>query len=256
MGQSQADYLEEFIQKRLQYADRTIRSDILSERCMDCAELPAWRCEDCLGRPQWCRQCCLGRHRLNPFHRVHAWYGKCWTPASLSGVGVVVHLGAGEMESCRCGRPHPRKNMTLVDTSGVHELPVSYCPEADGGDSLDLQLLDAGFMPASFTSPDTAFTFPVIRAFLLENVECNTSATQFFLKLRRITKPDFPHKVADRRRELERAARCFYNMEQWKEKGFMHKGGIPGVGDLVDFCPACPQPDVNLPDDWKEDPER
>lgn len=27
----------------------------------------------------------------------------------------------------------------------------------------------------------------------------------------------------------------------------------PGVGDLAIFCPSCPQPGVNLPDNWKDD---
>lgn len=27
-------------------------------------------------------------------------------------------------------------------------------------------------------------------------------------------------------------------------------------GDLAIFCPACPQPDINLPKDWDQDPKR
>jgi hypothetical protein len=30
----------------------------------------------------------------------------------------------------------------------------------------------------------------------------------------------------------------------------------PGNGDLALFCPACPQPGVNLPDDWKNEPDQ
>jgi hypothetical protein len=30
----------------------------------------------------------------------------------------------------------------------------------------------------------------------------------------------------------------------------------PGPRELAIFCPACPQPGVNLPDDWKDDPKR
>jgi hypothetical protein len=28
----------------------------------------------------------------------------------------------------------------------------------------------------------------------------------------------------------------------------------PGNGDLAFFCPACPQPGINLPDNWKDSP--
>jgi hypothetical protein len=28
----------------------------------------------------------------------------------------------------------------------------------------------------------------------------------------------------------------------------------PGNGDLAFFCPACPQPGINLPDNWRELP--
>jgi hypothetical protein len=27
-------------------------------------------------------------------------------------------------------------------------------------------------------------------------------------------------------------------------------------GELAIFCPACPQPGINLPDDWRDDPAR
>jgi hypothetical protein len=27
-------------------------------------------------------------------------------------------------------------------------------------------------------------------------------------------------------------------------------------GDLAIFCPACPQPGINLPQGWEKDPER
>lgn len=30
----------------------------------------------------------------------------------------------------------------------------------------------------------------------------------------------------------------------------------PGEGDLAFFCPACPQPGINIEEDWREDPEQ
>lgn len=30
----------------------------------------------------------------------------------------------------------------------------------------------------------------------------------------------------------------------------------PQTGKLASFCPACPQPGINLPEDWKDEPNR
>ena len=32
--------------------------------------------------------------------------------------------------------------------------------------------------------------------------------------------------------------------------------GTAPPGQLPNFCPACPQPDINLPLDWKNNPNR
>jgi hypothetical protein len=41
-----------------------------------------------------------------------------------------------------------------------------------------------------------------------------------------------------------------------KWHGFGHcKAGEPGPGQLALFCPACPQPGINLPDNWVDDPK-
>jgi hypothetical protein len=42
-----------------------------------------------------------------------------------------------------------------------------------------------------------------------------------------------------------------------KRFGFGHdRDRTPGPGDLALFCPACPQPGVNLSDNWEEDPDQ
>ena len=38
------------------------------------------------------------------------------------------------------------------------------------------------------------------------------------------------------------------------QAGYGHTiGGVVEPGALAIFCPACPQPGVNLPDDWEKD---
>ncbi|KAG1843030.1 hypothetical protein F4604DRAFT_1517518, partial [Suillus subluteus] len=49
--------------------------------------------------------------------------------------------------------------------------------------------------PASTSRPRTAFTFDVLDHFLIDALECKTSAMSFFQKLRRLTNNAFPDSV-------------------------------------------------------------
>ena len=112
--------------------------------------------------------------------------------------------------------------------------------------------------------------------FLRDNVECGTAAMNYFSKLRRITSNVFPHLVPvcepskdkvdelnapqDRYRELMRSARIWRLLKLLKWSGTGHLSPAEqlqpqtlqrpdrtdGQGDLVLFCPACPQPGINL----------
>lgn len=82
--------------------------------------------------------------------------------------------------------------MVIVDKSGVHHLPVNWC-ECQGGPKRDMQLLAMGLFPASFKKFHSVFTFAMLDDFLLENLECKTSAYHYMSKLARVTSPEFPH---------------------------------------------------------------
>lgn len=60
----------------------------------------------------------------------------------------------------------------------------------------------------------------------------------------------------DRYRELLRVSRQWRNLKSRKWNGYGHRIEEPGQGDLAVQCPACPQPGVNLPDRWQEDPDQ
>ncbi|KAG2130804.1 uncharacterized protein EDB93DRAFT_1094663, partial [Suillus bovinus] len=135
----------------------------------------------------------------------------------------------------------------------VHSLSISYC-QCPGALSWDMQLFQAGLFPASFTRPKTAFTFSVLDDFLLDNLECGTSAMNYYSKIRRLTLSIFSLMVlvsfhslySDRYRELMRTARKWRQCKLYKWHGFAHKDGEPKASDLALFCPACPQPGINL----------
>jgi hypothetical protein len=87
-----------------------------------------------------------------------------------------------------------KKLTTIIDKSGVHTHKILYCTCADAP-TADIQLCQMGLFPASFAQPKTAFTFEVLDDFLLDNLECGTSAMNYYNKLRRMTTSVFPHLV-------------------------------------------------------------
>ncbi|KAI6007908.1 hypothetical protein EDC04DRAFT_2907519 [Pisolithus marmoratus] len=141
--------------------------------------------------------------------------------------------------------------MTIVHTEGIfsHEVSVCNCPGSHPND-WHLDFLRQRLFPASISNPKTAFTFAVLDHFLIDALECKTSAMSFYQKLKRFTNNAFPER--DRYRELMRVSQLWRDLKHRKWFGFGHDmEQDPGDGGLALFCPACPQPGVNLPADWK-----
>lgn len=173
--------------------------------------------------------------------------------------------------------PHPRATdwfgnrfVTIVDKSGIHHLPVVKCICGEPAEE-HVQFLELGLFPSSYELIKTLFTFTVLDDFRLCNLECKTTAYQYYSKLRRLTSPAFPKLVINRYQELRRLSRQFRNLKLWKIHGRGHEvaeaaegntetpnaplaePAVPYPQPLALFCPTCPQPGVNLPNDWPED---
>ncbi|KAH9012129.1 hypothetical protein EDB85DRAFT_1877901 [Lactarius pseudohatsudake] len=142
--------------------------------------------------------------------------------------------------------------ITIVNQTGVFDMDVLFCicPNAGANDE---QLLQAGLFPSTFKRIETAFTFTVLDDFLADNLECKTTAQQYYSKLQSITNRMFPHHVPNLYKQLLRASRQWRDLKNRIQSGLGHQnGGIPATdGSMAIFCPACPQPGINLPDDWK-----
>jgi hypothetical protein len=159
--------------------------------------------------------------------------------------------------------------ITVVDRSGVHEIGISWCRCSEAPDH-DIQLMMAGLFPATFRNPKTAFTFRVLEDFHLDNLECKTTPSQFFSRLRRLTNDEFPNTVPvrmfgvsvytctdrqpqDRYRELLRVSREWRVLISHKRFGFGYgQGEEQKPGSMAIFCALCAQPGINLPEDWRE----
>jgi hypothetical protein len=84
--------------------------------------------------------------------------------------------------------------LTYVHINGVHHLPTAFC-KCSGAPSEEIQMLRMGLFPSTSQVPRTAFSFQLLDDYLLENLECKTSALHYFSKLRRMTSKAFPHLV-------------------------------------------------------------
>jgi hypothetical protein len=140
-------------------------------------------------------------------------------------------------------------HLLLVDASGLISLPTIWCGCTGVERKPDEDLLDLQMFPISYIKFKTVFTFRCLDDYRLSNLECKTSAYQYYQKLRRLTNPAFPQSVPNRYNEFRRATRQWRNLKLRKWFGFGHRLSSPTNGSMALFCAACPQPGVNLPPD-------
>ncbi|KAI9437384.1 hypothetical protein BJY52DRAFT_1230144 [Lactarius psammicola] len=152
------------------------------------------------------------------------------------------------MDSRRNGNPL----ITSIDRSGVFKMEVLFCACSDAY-SKDEQLLRAGLFPSTFKQIENIFTFAVLDNFLTNNLECKTTAQQYYSKLQSMTSAMFPDHVPNRYKQLLRASRQWRDLKNRMQTGLGYQAEqeTPQDGSMAIFCPACPQPGINLPDDWK-----
>jgi hypothetical protein len=148
--------------------------------------------------------------------------------------------------------------LRVVHTNGIHDIAMVNC-ECRGQIMVVEDLLAAHLLPSSFQHIRTLFTVNVLDSFRLSNLELKASAYQFYQLLRRLTMPMAPADVVDLYREFRRMSRLWHWMKRlkWVGRGIDDKS-VREVkpGELGIYCPACPQPGINIPDDWKDDEAR
>jgi hypothetical protein len=146
----------------------------------------------------------------------------------------------------------------VVHTNGIHHIALVSCT-CQGHEAITTDLIFAGWVPTSFVRVRTIFTAAVLDHFRYCNLEMRSSAYEFFQLLRRMTNSLSPSKVVNLYHELRRLSRLWRWVKKLKWAGFAQRVGQSTdtkPGELGIFCPACPQVGVNLPDDWKDDPNR
>jgi hypothetical protein len=92
---------------------------------------------------------------------------------------VVVYLGH---HGDRCPTPREfRRNFTIVHTTGVHTVNVSFCGCSSTDSHACTQLLRSGLLPASVDMPRTAFSFDMLDEFHLLTLQAKTSAFDYYM---------------------------------------------------------------------------
>ncbi|KAG1764500.1 hypothetical protein EV702DRAFT_1051329 [Suillus placidus] len=280
--QTQNDFLREYLPWRHEYLSVLLKLEQLIKdgQYEDCGGEEGFiRCLSCSGEHAWCPSCAIKAHQYHPFHNLQLWNGKFYESTTLQNQGYIMYLGHGG-DPCPnlSQQPNPSpwsdlgamedtfwsgegdyetqlgvSNLVIMHSTGVYSHHVSWCQCPGAEKDRHLHLLKAKLFPASITRPQLAFTFDVLDNFLIDALECKTSAMSFYQKLRHFTNNAFPDKIPDRYYELMRVSRIRRDLVNRKRFGFEHETDrSPGPGDLALYCPACPQPGINLPPSWKD----
>jgi hypothetical protein len=91
--------------------------------------------------------------------------------------------------------PADCRELTVIDVSGVHHMWVKWCNCPNSRELQEKHLLQVGLFPASYKNIRSVFTFKVLEDARMSNLECKSSAYQYYQKLRRATSPLFPNAV-------------------------------------------------------------
>ena len=138
-----------------------------------------------------------------------------------------------------------------MHTSSVYQNKVQWCDCSDAPAGY-IQLFRTGMFPVSFKQPESAFTFDLLHYYNIDSLECKTSAMSFYQKLKRLSSNAFPDKVKTCYVELMKVAHQWHDLVNRKRFGYAYDATLSGKeGSLALFCPACPQPRINLENDYQ-----
>ncbi|KAF8134146.1 hypothetical protein K438DRAFT_1640975, partial [Mycena galopus ATCC 62051] len=216
-----------------------------------------FRCKTCFGDEVLCADCMVGCHLRVPLHMIERWNGQFFEGSSLKALGLRVQLGHPPGQ--RCSEPYPlHMHFVVLHTNGIHIMAVDAC-DCEGrsqAGAFEEQLQRAGWFPTTDDKPRTCATNEVLDHFLLQTYQAKTTMYDFYSVLKKMTN-NTGVKPPNRYQAFLRMVREYSHLLMLKRAGRGHaKSGVMGTtqGELVVRCPCCPQPGVNLSDDWENSP--
>ncbi|KAI6024028.1 hypothetical protein BKA83DRAFT_106314 [Pisolithus microcarpus] len=194
-----------------------------------------------------CEACCLTIHKCLPLHTIKA-SSSGITPKQL---GLVVQVGHQDMV-CHCpGCSH--MDFVIIDVNGIHVVNVNFC-SCEQCASHRQQLLQCGWYPSTVCNPQTACTRRVLDHFLQLTWSSKVSAYEYYHMLEHLTDTTGINLLKSQYHTFLCMIHQFCHMKLFKRAGRASEwDGISTTkpGGLAVVCPACPQPGMNLPDNWK-----
>lgn len=199
------------------------------------------------------------------------WNDVYFEKVSLKSIGLRVQLGH---INSSCVLPVPgHQDFIVLHTNGLHYVAVDFCG-CNERIPHHQQLLRCEWFPATVYQPQTCATFRLLELFHVITLTGKLSAHEFYKSLEHLTdnldinipKVDVPSNLVFRM--LTPFAKTRYRalmrmIRMWRHLKFMKRAGRGNLanglittrsGDLAVVCPACPMPDVNIPEDWKDAP--
>ncbi|KAJ7697398.1 hypothetical protein B0H17DRAFT_1130376 [Mycena rosella] len=145
-------------------------------------------------------------------------------------------------------KPATATAFTITDVTGIHATSVDFCRHPSAIDKV-AQLLEARIFPCTFTDPKTGVTFECLKNFQMHSLESKAAAYDYVGSLARLTDNSFTESIPDMYQNILRTARMWGYLTTRKRLGQEH--GVDQVlthrpeGNLVLYCPSCPEPGFN-----------
>ncbi|KAK6997020.1 CxC2 domain-containing protein [Favolaschia claudopus] len=206
------------------------------------------KCFDCLEYSPVCTDCFVRTHINNPTHWAEVWDQNAgfFIRHDISTLDHTIQLGH---QGGKCDSPTPTRTFTIVDVNGVHTTKVAFCSCREQPPNKVRQLMRAGLFPATAKDPHTAFTINMLKDFQLHNFESKKAAYDYLGAIRRLTDNSFTADIPNPYAAFLRVVRVFNYLTLVKRSGQLH--GIDRIlshrpaGNLLVWCPACPEPGFN-----------
>ncbi|KAJ6486565.1 hypothetical protein C8R47DRAFT_1216667 [Mycena vitilis] len=184
------------------------------------------------------------------------WNGVCFVKTTLATLGLRVQFGHPPHD--RCTGPEPgHSEFVCLDSTGIHTVAVDFCgcEHALAAGPPEIQLLRAGWFPATHERPQTCATFNVLKQFHQDTLQSKMTMYDFYGVLEKLT-DNAGIKPPDRYHEWIRMCREYRHLSLLIRGGRSTAYDFTGVdgtkqGELAIDCPACPRPGVNMPKGWE-----
>ncbi|KAJ7495577.1 hypothetical protein FB451DRAFT_1164304 [Mycena latifolia] len=204
-----------------------------------------------------CPSCFIKAHIQNPFHWAEVWLPLqgYFVRHDISKLGHIIQLGH---KGRPCPSPVGERMFTVVDANGVHSTRLAFCGCQEQPANKIKQLMRAWLFPATTRDPHTAFTVNMLKQFQLHNLESKKAAYDYLGAIRRLSDNSFTADVQNPYAAFLRVVRVFNYLTLVKRCGQLL--GIDALlphrpaGNLLVWCPACPEPGVNSDPNCPETP--